>query len=309
MENKIGLYKSRPAHFNAILSQLIKHFKPLKIYLYAELNKQELCNSVFATTASVAQDIYYLLVITQGSTRIENGIQEFINSHYKEAVMMVLAHGVETLQKNTAYCNPFFSAVFNNGLLLYSADGIMYNSERPVVKPEKRLAEAMSQWCHRCEMAVGFKRSITQVMDDGYYNVAVFLMHQVVEQACIGMIWVFMGYKSDMHNLKRLLYICGCFSKRPMQHFLAHEADECLLGLLMKSYSAARYKDDFTVTEQDGKRLQQLTEGFLAMAKQMCDEKFREMEEAQQVLVVEQHSNLEFAVRQIITGEGVMSND
>lgn len=309
MENEFNLQKSRPAHFNAILSQLINHFKPLKIYLYAELNKQELCNSVFATTGVAAEDIYYILVITQGSTRIENGIQEFINSHYKEAVMMVLAHGVETLEKNTAYCNPFFSAVFNNGLLLYSADGVLYNSERPTVNPQKRLAEAVSQWYHRCDMAAGFKRSIDQIMEDGFYNVAVFLMHQVVEQACIGMIWVFMGYKSDMHNLKRLLYICGCFSKRPMQHFLANDADAALLSLLMKSYSAARYKDDFKVAEQDGKKLQQLTEGFLAMAKQMCNKKFKEMEEEQQVLVAEQPNNLELMVRQIQTEQGGMNND
>jgi len=309
MENEFSLNKSRPAHFNAILSQLINHFKPLKIYLYAEVNKQELCNSVFATSAPAAQDIYYLLVITQGSTRIENGMQEFINGHYKEAIMLVLAHGGETLDKNTAYCNPFFSTIFNNGLLLYNADGVMYNSERPAVNPEKRLAEAVSQWYHRCDMAAGFKRSIDQIMEDGFYNVAVFLMHQVVEQACIGMIWVFMGYKSDMHNLKRLLYICGCFSKRPMQHFLANEADECLLGLLMKSYSAARYKDDFKVAEQDGKRLQQLTDGFLELAKQMCNKKFKEMEEAQQVLVAEQQSNLKLMEQQITTKKGAISND
>ncbi len=267
----------KPAHFNTLINLLVEQFKPLQIYLYAELKKQEICNSIFATSAD-EQDIYYLLMTTESGTRMENGIQDFLNAHYPEAKVIVQAHGQETIKKSLASSHIFFSKVLNRGVLLYSADGVLYSNQVEETNLQKQLQSARSHWHHRFEMAMGFMNSINTVIGDGYYNVCVFLMHQVVEQACIGLIWVFMGYKSDMHNLRRLLYICACFSKRPMQHFLAVPADADLLALMMKSYSAARYKEDFHIEEKDARRLLYLVEGFLSIAENMCAEKFLELE-------------------------------
>lgn len=278
METTTLTKTNKPAHFNAFLEKLVAQFKPLQIYLYAELKKQELCNSIFCNVQAQEQDIYYLLIITEGSTRIENGIQGFAYQHYPESRVMIHAHGKETLKCNISQSNFYFTSVLNSGLLLYSADGKLNLEEVPEPKPERRLAQAQVHWKHRGKMAQGFLAAADRVLEEGHESVTLFLLHQVIEQACIGLIWVFMGYKSDMHNLRRLLYVCGCFSKKPMQHFMGTPENDALLSIIMKSYSEARYRESFSLADKSIYRFVELVESFMELAESMCNEKFDALE-------------------------------
>lgn len=168
--------------------------------------------------------------------------------------------------------------MLNQGQLLYSANGVLCLEEVPTPQPEKRLAQAKLHWKHRSKMANGFLLSADRSLEEDHETVCLFLLHQVIEQACIGLIWVFMGYKSDMHNLRRLLYVCGCFSKKPMQHFMGTPENEVMLGIIMRSYSEARYRESFSLENRSAYNFLELVERFMELAEELCKEKLEELE-------------------------------
>ena len=268
----------RPAHFIAFLEKLVAQFKPLQVYQYAQLGQQSQVHSSFCATGQQEEAIFYLLVITEGSTRIENGIQEFANQHYTSGKLVVHAHGADALKQNVAQSNYYFATVLNQGQLLYSNNGVLCLEEVTTPRPEKRLEQAKLHWKHRGKMANGFLLAADRSLEEDHETVCLFLLHQVIEQACIGLIWVFMGYKSDLHNLRRLLYVCGCFSKKPMQHFMGTPENEVMLGIIMRSYSEARYRESFSLENRSAYNFLELVERFMELAEELCKEKFEEME-------------------------------
>lgn len=280
-----------PPHFIAFLETLVAQFKPLQVYQFAQWSRQETCTSIFADTLPQEKIVYYLLVVTEEATRIENGMQEFVNQHYAAAKVIVLAHGQATLKQSPRMCNEFFKAVLRNGVLRYSADGILQHTEEEPINLQSHLDRAKSNWRHRYNMANGFLKAAGNALDNGFYNVCLFLLHQVVEQFCIGIIWVFMGYRSDMHNLRRLLYLCACFSKQPLQHFISTPENDKLLTLMMESYSHARYKNDYTVLDTHAHRLYDLVHGFVELSKELCNTKLEEFEAAVSLVQEEEVSH------------------
>lgn len=275
--NQFGKAK-KPAHFMAFLEKLVAQFKPLQVYQYAQLGQQRQVASSFCAAEQQEETIFYLLVITEGSTRIENGIQDFANQHYAEGKVVVQAHGAAALNQNISQSNYYFAKVLNQGQLLYSANGVLCLEEVPTPRPEKRLAQAKLHWKHRGKMANGFLLAASIALEKDHETVCLFLLHQVIEQACIGLIWVFMGYKSDMHNLRRLLYVCACFSKKPMQHFMGTLENEIMLGIIIRSYSEARYRESFSLENRSAYNFLDLVERFMDLAEELCKEKFEEME-------------------------------
>ncbi|MFN0256970.1 HEPN domain-containing protein [Pedobacter ureilyticus] len=268
----------KTVHFMVFLEKLVAQFKPLQVYQYAQLGQQRQTESVFCNSQQKEEAIYYLLIITEGSTRIENGIQDFANQHYEEGKVVVHAHGATALKQNIAQSNYYFATVLNQGQLLYSANGVLCLEEVTTPRPEKRLAQAKLHWKHRGKMAQGFLAAAERALEEDHETVCLFLLHQVIEQACIGLIWVFMGYKSDMHNLRRLLYVCACFSKKPMQHFMGMPENELMLSIIMRSYSEARYRESFSLENRSAYNFLELVERFMELAEELCKEKFEAME-------------------------------
>lgn len=113
------------------------------------------------------------------------------------------------------------------------------------------------------------------------YTVCVFMLHQVVEQVCIGLIKVFMDYRSEIHDLHKLLRLCGTFSDAPVKVFLSGSPeDERLFDILLKSYSSTRYKRSLVVLTDDAWALYNKTTAFVALAKDLCIAKITQLEQA-----------------------------
>ena len=89
---------------------------------------------------------------------------------------------------------------------------------------------------------------------------------------------VHLAYRAEMHNLRRLLHLCSCFSNAPIKMFLSGSPDdERLFEVLLKSYSGARYKDTFNISEDDSWLLYNKIIAFVALAKIMCEEKIAQL--------------------------------
>ena len=128
-------------------------------------------------------------------------------------------------------------------------------------------------------LAEGFLWGAGECLTNQDYKVSVFLLHQVTEQCCILLLRVHLSYRSEIHNLIRMLRLCNSFSEKPLQTFISGSVeDERLFSLLMKSYSGSRYGNGFFVTPQDAQSLYQRVSTFVTLVKEMCGAKIEELE-------------------------------
>ena len=92
------------------------------------------------------------------------------------------------------------------------------------------------------------------------------------------------GYRSDMHNLARLINLCRCFSDEPFELFPRKTAEERrLFQILIRSYSETRYKDEYQLNSADAEKLFTQVVEFLKLIKAFCNkrlEQYRQIAEA-----------------------------
>lgn len=259
--------------FSNFVRALAERFKPLNILKFGEISfTKDSCTS-FMPEQNTSSFHYYLLMVIEGTTRIEHGVQDFVNTHFNFGKITILVHSRESVDTAIEGNNRFFITVFNTGCHLYSHDGTFNLFPEYQLDKNVSLEKAKKHLYHRITMAQGFLDGAGECLDNEKFNVCVFMLHQVVEQSCIAMIRVFMAYRSDIHHLGRLLDICACFSEKPRELILGTPDNKRLFEKLMNSYSHARYKDNFNVEMGDADKLYSLIHSFLLLAKSLCDKK------------------------------------
>ncbi|MET4139678.1 HEPN domain-containing protein [Pedobacter sp. UYP1] len=268
-----------PFYFKIFVKSLIQKFLPQQVFCFAKKSLLEQSNGCFIDSGNDYDSHYCLLIVTETTTRIDHEIQEFANVHYKHGVITILCHGKETILEAMKANNRFFITVFNTGHLLYSHDG-MTEPDFPVrFIPTQAGIKAKKQLQHRTPLIEGFLTGAYQCLINGQYNICTFMLHQTVEQCCIVLIRVHIAYRSEIHNLKRLLNLCKCFSSKPFKTLLSGTSeDERLFEILIKSYSEARYGDHFSVESEDVQHLYDRITDFVSLVKAMCKEKIQKLE-------------------------------
>lgn len=93
------------------------------------------------------------------------------------------------------------------------------------------------------------------------------------------MIKIFLGYRCGIHNLNRQLNICESFSSIPLKIFLSDDENDIrLFEILVTSYSAARYQENFILYKKDAKDLITKASEFVKIADDLCQTKFNELQ-------------------------------
>lgn len=266
-------------YFKIFVKSLVQKFEPQQVFCFSKKSLLAQTDGCFLDYRTDHSSNYCLLIVTATNARIDHEIQEFANVHYKYGVITILCHGKETILEAIKANNRFFITVYSTGHLLYSHDG-MTAPDFPVrFIPTQAGIKARKQLSHRIPLIEGFLTGASQCLINGQYNVGVFMLHQVVEQSCIVLIRVQMAYRSEIHNLKRLLNLCKCFSSKPFKTLLSGTSeDERLFEILIKSYSEARYDDHFSVIAEDARQLYDKVTAFVSLVKAMCKAKIQQLE-------------------------------
>lgn len=265
--------------FSKLISELTEKFRPLQIFCFYKSSSLEKKLSCFVNEHASSSYEYGLLLVTATATRIDYEVQDYANSHFTEGTITVICHDNQSIWEAVDANSRFFKAVFTGGELLYSHDGLLV---RPYVQPYNPVnggRKALKHFNHRMPLAEGFLTGAAQCLAAESYNISVFMLHQTVEQICILLIRVHIAYRSEFHNLNRLLRLCQSFSELPHKMFFESAESRRLFEVLSRSYSAARYKDDFSVSRKDAENLFTLIESFVAVAKSMCKKKIEMLEE------------------------------
>lgn len=273
MEPKFSPEANHALHFREFVKRLAQKFEPLQIYSFSQNTCSQNLQGCFNENQLSIKCDYCLLVVTDSATRVDYEMQDFANANYLNGTITVICHGRQSVMDALQQNNRFFISVLTNGKLLYSKDGLLDGDPIPPFIPTKGAIKAMKHYGHRMPLANGFLMCSSECLEKEQFAMCAFMLHQAVEQACICLVRVHIAYRSEFHNLHRLLRLCQCFSQRPFQLFLSTAEDERLFGVMAKSYSGSRYKDDFMVSRQDAVSLYQRVASFLLVVTEMCNEK------------------------------------
>lgn len=270
----------KEADFKALILSLAKKFNPLQIICFNRRFSSAEINGCFIDPSVVQIGHYALLMVTESQIRIDYEVQDYANAHYKQGTVTILCHNRAAIEDAIKANSRFFIGVFTNGELLYSQNGLPeFNFNTPFI-PLEAAQGAQKHFNHRLPLAEGFLQGAAQCLSTNQHKVGLFMLHQAMEQGCIALIRVHIAYRLEMHNLHRLLRLSLCFSEKPYRLFVTGMAnDERLFDMLIKSYSQARYKDDFSVDKQDAEQLYDRVSAFLTLVRKMCESKITELQQ------------------------------
>jgi HEPN domain-containing protein len=273
MEPKLSREAEHAVHFREFIHRLAQKFDPLQIFSFSQNSYTHNSRGCFNDNQGYFKCDYCLLVVTETATRIDYEMQDFANTYYQHGTITVICHGRQSVMDAVQQNSRFFIGVLTYGKLLYSKDGLLSDDPISTFIPTKAAIKAIRHYEHRIPLADGFLMCASECLEKEQFGICTFMLHQAVEQTCICLVRVNIAYRSEFHNLYRLLRLCTCFSEKPFQLFLSTPEDERLFDVMAKSYSGSRYKDDFTVSRDDAERLYQRVASFLLLAKAMCSEK------------------------------------
>lgn len=271
--SKLSPEANHAVHFRDFVQRLAQKFEPMQIFSFSRNTCTQNTDGCFNESPVFFKCDYCLLVVTETATRIDYEIQDFANTYYRHGTTTIISHGRQSVMDAVQHNSRFFISVLATGKLLYSNDGLLGGDTIHPYISTKGAVKALKHYGHRIPLADGFLMCASECLKKEQFGICAFMLHQAVEQACICLVKVHIAYRSEFHNLYRLLRLCTCFSQRPFQLFLSTPEDERLFDVLAKSYSGSRYKDDFTVSRQDAESLYKRVASFLLLVKEMCDDK------------------------------------
>lgn len=261
--------------FNTLIELVVEKFQPTRIISFGQ---QRLRNRLKGCFVSKQAETLHacLLICMESCTRNEHEIQDFVNQRYPCGQITIVCHGESTIKEQLENNNRFFITVLSKGNYLYTQSGFLHNQQIPKFEPDMAYERARKHLEHRMMLALGFFECARDSLSRGSYNITTFSLHQAVEQSCILLIKIYLDYRSDFHNLHRLLGLCRSFSDEPYALLVGESASSRrLFEILCKSYGKTRYVMDFLVSREDAVTLLETVNSFLHLVKSMCKTKMQ----------------------------------
>ncbi|RZK73798.1 MAG: HEPN domain-containing protein [Pedobacter sp.] len=262
------IMKQQIKTFNYFLNALVQRFDPMQVICFGHHHTMDHLESFFTEKYTIGHCNYFLLLIIKAPASLSHALQEFANRNYDFGTITMLAHSPQAIVESLSLNNRFFSTVLSNGRSLYKKEVFALNVE--LAHTDSSFKKEAFHFNHHMQLADGFMGGASECMANAQYTICVFNLHQVVEQCCMALLYVFLDYRCSIHNIKRMLTLCCCFSSEPFKIFVSGSAhDSRLFGILVKSYSKSRYRTDFIVNATDAKELYSKVACLLEMTKQM----------------------------------------
>ena len=260
--------------------KLAKQIRTAFIFCFAIQQHESSYAHCFAQKASkrwFKADI--LLVYDDSETRGRYEIQHLANSQSTEEhqyTAVVLPH-IGAMQRLVAG-DAFVCNIFQHGALLYSQTNALPTC-RGFICHETLLQETREGWRRWFNNSCQFMDCAAYCLMDCNFGLAVFMVHQTVEQACKALLKVMLYMRPNTHNLAWMLKLCSTIAPEIAAVFPRdHPSDKALFNLLKNSYNDCRYAAGFTVKEEEAWTLYYRASTLLRIAGELSNRRIAAME-------------------------------
>lgn len=219
---------------------------------------------------------YDLLIVTRrGERRLDYELQDIVENRCRNySPVTVLVHDIDYVNSRLKEGHYFFSIMSREAILLYDAGSIPLAKAAPpnLVHIRTVAQKDFERWRLQAE---AFYRSALFNQQQKERKVAIFLLHQAAEQIYQAILLAFTGYKPCTHNLDKLRRYTNRFSIELALLFPRNnEEEDHLFKLLLQGYVDARYKEEYTITEEELNLLADRIAKLLSVAERVCNNRF-----------------------------------
>ncbi|TRX30895.1 hypothetical protein FNW52_19470 [Flavobacterium sp. ZT3R18] len=245
---------------NKISGIITSYIKTSAIYCFGKSESMPSQNSAFfhkEENKNMSTHFYLLVLEEEHKENAVHDLADIIKSKTKgRCTATLLIHNVTELKTKQSDQQYFFWKVLQDGQLLYQnkeASPALNFEEQP-----KRNLKSAKNYLRNRNVIVN---TISEWQSDydwsPYSPLKGVILHHAVEQTCLALIRLFLGYTPNHFSLSYLLDICKHFSPQTGEYFPRRtEQDMQLFKILSQSTWTLRYSGDDNVDYQDMDLLQ-----------------------------------------------------
>lgn len=245
---KVSLAETNTRNLIAAILQILE---PERIICFGRRISELQAWSPFVPKTKKAYAVTYdLLIITRASeNRSAHELLDMLDNALRDDKVraVVLIHSVQSVNQALSDGSRFFSTVCGRGSILYDNNG--------TVMVHGRYPDATcggEAWRQGFGLARQFLNGAVHFSSSGCSNIALFMLHQAIEQTCNALIRAMTGYRPATHNLSRLLAMTENFCTLSGDVFPRNTSEEKeLFTIVARAYSDVRYKPGFQASAQD----------------------------------------------------------
>ena len=172
----------------------------------------------------------------------------------------------------------FFDKVICSGQVLYlnPESQTIFNTVMP---QQRNLAPAVEYLHYRNTIANILLEHVADGYDSSYTHLTGILLHHVVEQACLAMIRLFLGYSPNYFSIGYLLEICEHFSPEIANFFPTRtDQDKRILKQLSRQPWTLRYSGKDIVSTDEMELLEGRCNEFVAHVHTLVNKALEDMQ-------------------------------
>lgn len=261
-----------------IVGQIKQSLDVESIHFFGKRFLEFEADSLFSEKISEKMQIHwYLLVVTEKIHQGACNLQAKLNKDPKlKSQITLLHHTRDSIVKALKNHNQFFAIIIQKSKYLYERPGLKKITINEGSNEAHYNIKIYDLWKSRLNNAEAFYEATENILLD-HREVCTSLIAQSVEQICLGLIYVFMGYKPDTYSLSFLINLCASFEPRFQQFFpRVFEEDEMYFNALTKASSAIKYEGStsFFHDDMEPEYLKRRCLLFIDLAKEVCKNKF-----------------------------------
>ncbi len=267
------------------IHQRVKHlsYSIEMIILFGSYARGEGLEDVYQSehiTYEYQSDFDLLIIVPFKNINKQNSLEKKLcqaieENNIKTPVSLII-HDIEFVNQALADFQYFFIDIEREGIVLY--DSKKYELRKPIpLSPIKRLKFAREDFTFWFEKACDFYQSSTTNYKKAKYNLAIFELHQCTEALHYTVLLVYTRYKPKRHNLVKLRRLICDLDHHFITSFPSTTTeDQKYFEKLCKAYIEARYKRDYSVTQNEIKTILSLVKSFSDLVEKLCQKKINE---------------------------------
>lgn len=256
---------------------------PEKIILFGSYAKGNFVDHIYNGKDGIRYEYesdYDFLVVTKNNTiktyELDEKIGTLTPNNYPP--LNIEIHEINYINEGLEFGQYFFSDIVKEGILLYDAGSVEFAEPKELSPAEKKII-AQRYFDIWFPKGVAFLKSVNYYLAEKELKLGAFISHQATESFYYSTLLVFTEYKPKTHNLKKLRQQTKLLSHELFLNFPIeiNKYEKHLFDLLKRGYIDARYRIDYTITEEELLAIIERVKKMETIVKQICIEKIESL--------------------------------
>ena len=278
MKTSLSHLPEKKQHEIRIITEIIKEVvNPEMIILFGSYAKNSYVEHRYISQGITFEYIsdYDFLVVTNNNPEKAYVQESAIASKAEkfEPPVNLEIHDIAYINKGLEWGEYFWIDILEEGILMYDKETVQFSEPRELTSTEKK-EKARRYFDTWFPQGPKFLKGALFYKGEGSLELATFSLHQATERIYYATLLVFTDYKPKTHNLWKLRRKAKPYSEELFHVFRAEtdKREKDLFELLKQGYIDARYREDFSITEQELNTLIERVETMITIVERICKE-------------------------------------